>query len=469
MVTINLDGKLYEIVKEENHPKDDPDFPSYQSEEYQEINKDIDFVDDMVGGNILWIFPNGRVNHVKLRSYLPSHEGEHRVDYRIRYTHTPWYDLFKQVLSRLPGYLSQVSYTDFIYQGLKQYWGNCDKQGSSLPTFFLDADYRVLKDQVCFILVDFPDTENFLFSPNQIAESRPFLKLIDRKDLINFICDETGKLTKIVIREAIEIAEGAYGKSHYTQYREFNEDGSYKVSVVIKEKKKQQTLTRTGEPKLLLYTIKEGKNSIGEIPLVIYSFDRISPLTAKPIFYNLAKLQLNHYELCSQDYMALRQSNFPIYVREGIRQVGQKSDIEDYKVLAPNRMQDIPSGAKFYVVEPSTEWAEVNKSRLEKIEAEFSKQENQFLGQNSGTKTATQSKFEASSRNANILILALRKLQALNQIEYFWAKYYGINVDLSDDTSNFRIDLSALGFTNQETTDRPSTVASEDTTAIIGE
>lgn len=466
-----INGARFEIVPLDQHPIDDPTLPSYQCDEYRATFPDIEFTSDMWHGKSSWISPDfQKINMMKVNRYLPSFTGEEEEDYRLRYKNTRWVDLFKKAIRKFPGLLSQLTYTNYLSQSIKNFWGNCDKQGTSFPAFFLDADLRVLLDQNCYILVDAPKqtkSSEKIFTPTdaeRVVINRPFLKLIDRKDLINFIPDKNNKLSRAVIREFVSVPKD-YGNDLYTQYRDFRDNGSFEVSILVR------SIDDREDKKIYKYVVDTGRNNIGKMPIVNYSYDRIRPYTEKSPVYNLAELQLDYYRLLSQDFISLHQTNFPVWVRIGVaKNTGTKEpEQRKTKILSSSRMQDLPEGGDFKAVTAPSNWAEVNRNRLDLIQSEIDKQANEFIGLTSqAIKTATQVEQESTNSNAEILILAQRKIAALNQIEELWNDYLGLTTDRSEDSSNFRIDLGFLNVQNTPTKESSTTYSSEDSSGIIG-
>lgn len=290
--------------------------------------------------------------------------------------------------------------------------------GNDLWTFFHEVDQYCLRDGWCGVMVEFPPVDPNINSQADLLESdrRPYLVLIDRRDILNWRTTKiNGKpqLVQVTIRETRCEPDGSYGEKVAVYYRVLI-PGEYFVFQIIET---------NGESQLLL--VEQGTTSLSEIPLVYYSVTESGLFSAKAPFLNLAKLNIEHFQKRSQLNEVLRKCNLPVPVRKGLIKT-----VDDLKkvpalVIGPNSVLDIPADGDFYFAEPSGSAIAASKDDIKDLEAAMDRMTLDFLTSGEHQKTATEVLLDSTKTSANLKGVARRKESAIQQIFKLWVAYTG--------------------------------------------
>ena len=101
----------------------------------------------------------------------------------MRSTYAP---VYRDSIRAYAGLLSRFQIVDGPASML-QAEKNIDLQGESLQSFWNKCDEKALRDGGVYVMVDMtPDDEEQNFFDEQTVGRRPYLLLIDRKDVINW-------------------------------------------------------------------------------------------------------------------------------------------------------------------------------------------------------------------------------------------------------------------------------------------
>ena len=161
-----------------------------------------------------------------------------------------------------------------------------------IQEFAKDVATALTKDGKTYILAD---------SPADGKTGNPYLMSVSRTSLINWRKDENGKFTMIVIEELVAEPSGLFGTQYIKQWRVYDEDANIKIYRVS--------------------TSKEGKMNSGgyvihkEIPTGFTSIPMIELVVDEtPILYDIAKLNIKHFNRLSHKDRYLTMAALPIPV-----------------------------------------------------------------------------------------------------------------------------------------------------------
>ena len=421
MLKIN---RISKAIEECNNP----DVPSYQCQDYQDFLPKLEFVADMYEGRSLWYRPNGYgtgiiLDSVKASQYLPSEPDESDQDYVARLSRSYFQRFYRNAIQGFVGYLSAFSLIeDNIHPTFLNSLENIDLKGNNLTAFLRKADIKAMRDKVCFIYVEFPKRPevNSAYEGRQL-NLRPYLVLIDRKNVINWqLGEDNTTLEMVTIREYYHEKVGIYGKTLKVRYRVIYQ-GSYQLFKI-----------EDGEAII----IDEGTISLPQIPLVPYSVlvEEDDHFLGDPPLYDLAELNLKHFQKCSEKDEVMHKCNIPL-----LNLNPNTSQTTTGKLnLATNKKDEITEPPKISIgantclwnvqahfVEPSGTAIAATQGDIEKLELAMEKQTLSFISWgNEVQRTATEIMGASAPVQANLASLAKSKESAVQQVCWYWNQYY---------------------------------------------
>ena len=156
----------------------------------------------------------------------------------------------------------------------------------SIQMFTKEITTSATKDGKAYILIDSSNDGN----------SAPYFIHISRSQLINWRMDANGKYTMIVIEEVISKPKGLFGTEYTMQWRHYDDKGDIR-----------------------LYQQKEGSKEIEQVGSVIETDYNGIPLIEvnvdeTPILYDIAKLNIKHFNRLSHKDRYLTMAALPIPV-----------------------------------------------------------------------------------------------------------------------------------------------------------
>ncbi|MBD2437344.1 DUF4055 domain-containing protein [Nostoc sp. FACHB-110] len=351
------------------------------------------------------------------KAYLPREAKEPPQAWSDRIRRTTFDNRFEPAIKDYAGLLSVFSLNDDVAQSIVDSQDNIDQCGNDIWTFFHEADQYCLRDGWCGIMVEFPPEDPNIASQADLLASlrRPYLVLIDRRDILNWrTIKVNGKsvLVQVTIREIRLEPDGDFGEKEAIYYRVLR-PGEYFVFQIIEGK--------TGEAQVIL--VEQGTTSLNSIPLVYYSVTESQLFAAKAPFYNLAKLNIEHYQKRSQLNEVLRKCNLPVPVRKGY--ITTANDPKPPMIIGPNTVLDVPVNGDFFFAEPSGSAIAASKEDLKDLEAAMDRMTLDFLTSGDHQKTATEVVLDSTKTSANLKGVSRRKESAMQQIFDFWVAYTG--------------------------------------------
>lgn len=181
-----------------------------------------------------------------------------------------------------------------------KFLNNVDYQGNSADQFFSDSLDDVLITGFGGILVDLPKVDpNMSKAQAEKKKIRPYLSFYNAESIINWkfkVVDGVKKLCLVVLKEEIDNAEDQFSHKKLTQYRVLSLDEKGMYTIQLYTYKKNEAGDETISPgQVLPFTINGER--IDFIPFVMLPFTE----PVKPILYDIAKLNIHHYQVTA-DY-----------------------------------------------------------------------------------------------------------------------------------------------------------------------
>ena len=155
-----------------------------------------------------------------------------------------------------------------------------------IKKFTKDITTSATKDGKAYILID----------SAKDGSSAPYLVHINRSQLINWRRDVNGLFTMIVIEEIVAQSKGDFGTEYVMQWRHYDDEGTIRIY-----QKKAET---SSEIELIETTETEYQG----IPFVEVDIDET------PILYDIAKLNIKHFNRLSHKDRYLTMAALPIPV-----------------------------------------------------------------------------------------------------------------------------------------------------------
>ena len=176
---------------------------------------------------------------------------------------------------------------------------NVDYQGNSADQFFSDSLDDVLTTGFGGILVDLPNVDpNMSKGEAEKKKIRPYLAYYNAESIINWkfkIVDGIKKLSLVVLKEIVEKGEEQFAHNKVEQFRVLSLDnGIYTIQIYSTAKGDDGIERLSGGPKKPFMV--NGK-TIDFIPFIMLPFTE----PVKPILYDIAKLNIHHYQVTA-DY-----------------------------------------------------------------------------------------------------------------------------------------------------------------------
>ncbi len=387
---------------------------------------------DSYRGRSAWFAHGKVVDQVKAKQYLPKQSLEPQSSYTDRLARSPYDQRFRAAIEAFAGLLPIDSLSEDAHPTIEEYRKDIDLRGNNLDAFWDKADEMSLRDGFSGVLVEFPrqprDENGEKLIKTAADEKkfrlRPYLCLIDRRDIISWrISYINGKMQVLqaVIRECRVEAADIYGEEEETYYRVLR-PGSFDVWKLKKENE--------GKGDWVAELVEEGKTSLSEVPLVLYSATDTCPFEAEPPLMNLASLNLSYYQLYSDYRELIYRLCLPVPVRKGLVMEGQTefSNLPPL-VLGPNSCVDVPTSGDFFFAEPTGSALGTIRTELDAIASAMDRATLGFLSGDAGSeKTATEVQFRSGSTQASLAGMARMKESAIENVFRLWASYYQADV-----------------------------------------
>lgn len=341
--------------------------------------------------------------------YLPRHPAENDRIYQERARKTVLRNYFRRTVHKLVGQVfgNPLDFDKALPETLIDMLQDVDLTGRGLKSFAQSWFEDALVCGLSHVLVDFPTiTEDHRPELSGLVP-RPYAVHIPAHHLI-FWQWEMGlqgpQLNEVrLLEEEVETVQGpeknihsvrVLKPDHWCLYRKQDEKHWEKV--------------------------EEGENSLGVIPLVTLYTNRTSFMEATPPLEDLAWLNLEHYQIRSDQRNALNVASFPILAASGYNpEIDGPIEVGPNKVLTTSETE-----GKYYYVESSGAALEAGARELADLEKTIQLFGLQFEAR-TGTETATGRLIDAAEASAPVASMVNQLEDALNQMLMVFADWSG--------------------------------------------
>lgn len=286
--------------------------------------------------------------------FLPRHPAEHVTTYTERARRSVLRNYFRRTVQKLVGrvFADPLIIDDATPSTLVALLQNMDLTGRGLNVFARDWFQDALVNGQSHVLVDYPsDITGASRAEETALGGRPYAVHIKADQLLAAQWDMRDKdkiLTQIRLRETALMYQG------------FNEIEVEQVRVIEPDNWAVYRADDRGD----WHLVETGENSLGRIPLVTLYTNRTGFLEAEPPLEDLAFLNLEHYQIRSDQRNALNVASFPILAASGY-----DPEIDGAIEVGPNKvLTTTQSEGRYYYVESSGAALEAGARELEALE-----------------------------------------------------------------------------------------------------
>ncbi|MBW7851740.1 MAG: DUF4055 domain-containing protein [Rhodospirillales bacterium] len=358
--------------------------------------------------------------------WLPRHPAESQRHYAARLQRTVLRNFFRRTVQTLTGkvFARPLVLADDVPAALRALMEDVDLNGRHLQVFARDVFAEAMVAGLSHILVDYPAAApGRTLADERAAGGRPYAVHLRADDVIGWRTALVGGrpvLAQLRVRETALVPDGAYGERRVERVRVLEpgrwtlwqrpEDGDWQVA-------------------------GEGRTSLPVIPLVTVYTGRTGMLEAEPPLEDLAWLNLEHWQIRSDQRNALNVTSFPI-----LAAAGWNKDGDGQVEFGPNKFLATgdPAG-RFYYVESGGAHLAAGRAELEALEDAMRLFGLQFELRPQQA-TATGRAIDAAEGAAPLQAWALGLADALEQMLGLFARWLG----LGEDGGSVSIDLSAV-------------------------
>ncbi len=344
--------------------------------------------------------------------FLPRHPAENAQVYAARSGQAVLRNYFRRNVQKITGRLFQnaIVPTADLPPRLGEYLQNIDLAGRGLNSFAKSWFEDALVSGISYALIDYPARRDIGSGGGQGAadQGRPYAVHIRAEDVIAAERDPdqlSPRLGQVRLRELVKEVSG-FEEKLIEQIRVIHPDH---WQIYRKNSKGNWALTA------------EGENTLGEIPIVPLYTNRTGYMRASPLLEDLAYLNLEHYQIRSDQRNALNVASFPILAASGY-----DAEIDGPIEVGPNKvLTTSDTGGRYYYVESTGAALEAGARELADLEKAIQLFGLQFEA-GVAAETATGRRIDAADAMSPISAMVMELEDSLNGMLTLFAKWEGI-------------------------------------------
>jgi len=309
------------------HKKDDP---RHLSSSYLKMAPEWKVVRDVTGGT-----PSMRAAG---EQYLPRNPLESLGNYGKRLRRVSFFNVFRETKVGMAGmvFRKDASLSDDTPEQIAEHLEDVDLMGNDVDEFAFQAfDEGCTLGQV-YGFVDFTINNGVTnLAEERALGLRPYWVMIEAENILSWRTRiQNGKVIfqQIVILEYVTAPSGDFTEEIFRQYKVIQENSFQVWRHIIKDGKESDDL----------HIISEGINTLGEIPLVIFNFNRQGMFTSTPPLLDLAYENISHWQSRSDHRNSLHFSSIAVLAIFGRSSTDKGKAIE----WAADSVLDLPQNAE---------------------------------------------------------------------------------------------------------------------------
>lgn len=350
------------------------------------------------------------------KKYLHKEPAEPDTAYRERLHRSTYTPVYRDAIRAYAGLLNRFQAVG-LPASMDDAQSNIDLQGSSLQSFWNRCDELALRDGGVYVMIDMlPQTDASNFIDQQNDGRRPYLILIERKDVINWSVEyKNGRefINHVTIRQIRSVPNpDGFGVSIEPVYYVLRPNN---VDVYRLDKRDGKWYQIPAAPSV--------RTSLPVVPLIWYGCTTSKFAQGDLPMNGLAELSIQHYQMRSDLQELLHKCAMPVPVRKGapVGPDGRHSAL----ILGPNTAIDLPAdGGEFTFAEPTGRSIERHQAEITHLEMLMDRCGLNFL-YGANIKTATEASLRASQVASQVAALVRNKTSSFKAIMRLWAAYAG--------------------------------------------
>lgn len=345
-------------------------------------------------------------------TYLPKYEAESQKAYNARIKMTVLRNFYRRTVGNLAHkmHANPIVVNQNLPEPLFSYLENIDLAGRNIDVFSQAVAKLGIQEGLSYIFVDFNAASP---APSLAAErasgARPYCIHLSASSVLGVkyaIQDGAIAVQELRYLRTVTEASGEHG--------EVQVDEVYVIRPTTWERWRINEATgKWYIPENNADQTFQGVNSLGRVALIPFYTGYEAPFEAIPPMDDLAQMNLEHWQIRSDQRNALNVASFPILAASGYN---SKTDTQEV-VVGPRKFlaSSDPQG-KFYYVEHQGKAIEVGAKELQELEKQMRAYGLQFEMETTDAATATGRKLDAGEAMAPVIAWAMGLEQALNEV-----------------------------------------------------
>lgn len=353
--------------------------------------------------------------------YLPQWPNEDGQAYNQRLRVATLFPAYKRTVETLTGkpFSKRIKFASDVPPVLAGYMEDADLHGRHLHVFAADILERVLSHGIGGILVEYPMGDVVATNgagvstqaDEQAAGVRPYLIEVKAAQILGWrseMLDGVEKLVQLRIMESVTLNDGDFGTVDVAQVRVLR-PGSWQTW--RKQEGNEQEWT----------VFAQGATSLADIPFVPVYGNRTGFMTAEPPLVELAHMNVEHWQSCSDQQTILHVARVPILTVFGV-----ENDDKFALSVGAASVVKIPQGGDLKYVEHSGRAIDAGKTSIDDLQERMRQAGGELLT----TKPQRMTAFQVGTEN-ELAMCALQRItqdfqDALAQCLQFMADWIGL-------------------------------------------
>lgn len=365
-------------------------------------------------------------------TYLPKFPLEDQEVYQSRLETSVLLPVYTETVKNLVGKVFARPITlketeeSKVPENVKKVLLSIDSEDRSFNALAMEAAKMAIHYGISYLLVDAAPAKG---DTQAVSPTRPYITLINPRNILGWKSDDAGNLTQVRIRSWATEDDGEYGVKQVEI-----------ITVLYTDLwKKYKQVNNSFE------FFDEGDNALGKIPLIPIYGKRTGFMTAEPPLLELAHLNIKHWQSQSDQDNILHVARVPLLVTTGAQNVDGVAEIS-----VGSRI-DLPGDADMKYVEHTGAAIKAGQESLDNLVEQM-----RMVGarmtevRNGAVKTATQANEEASDNKSQLAVIAENIRDAFNIALSLIAEWLGDKsgnggeVDLNTDIDNDNAPIESL-------------------------
>lgn len=337
------------------------------------------------------------------RKYLPQFPKEPDEVYKNRLATSVLYPAYAETLKNNIGriFAKPVNPKDNTPEQIIKLLNSTDTEDRNFTAFAKDSATMALHYGLSHILVDTAPTRGDTLADGR---PRPYLTLISPRNVLGWKRDDAGNLIQVRIMGDLEQEDGEFGIAIKP------------IVTVLESTRWRKYIENNGE----WYVFDEGAFSIGKIPLTTIYANRTGFMTGEPPLLELAHLNIKHWQSQSDQDNILHIARVPLLAVFG----GDNHTCENE--ASTQSIWQLPEGANMKYIEHSGAAIGAGQESLDKLEAQMRQCGAKLTYVAESTKTATQSREEATNNKSTLSSMAESARDGFNICLGYMADWLGL-------------------------------------------